>query len=144
MQVKNSLICLFTLLISFIGNITVAQDMEFPEDKVKYTIKSEQNGCELTIFAEIEIEDKWHINAANLPIESFSIPTDLYVDTSSKFIIEDTVYEPEFHHVYDEIAKEDLYLHSGKITISRKIFIQTQDNFILKVFSNRTSFVICR
>ena len=132
MQVKNSLICLFTLLISFIGNITVAQDMEFPEDKVKYTIKSEQNGCELTIFAEIEIEDKWHINAANLPIESFSIPTDLYVDTSSKFIIEDTVYEPEFHHVYDEIAKEDLYLHSGKITISRKIFIQTQDNFILK------------
>lgn len=132
MQVKNSLIYLFTLLISFIGNITVAQDMEFPEDKVQYTIKSEQNGCELTIFAEIEIEDKWHINAANLPIESFSIPTDLYVDTSSKFIIEDTVYEPEFHHVYDEIAKEDLYLHSGKITISRKIFIQTQDNFILK------------
>lgn len=132
MQVKNSLIYLFTLLISFTGNITVAQDMEFPEDKVKYTIKSEQNGCELTIFAEIEIEDKWHINAANLPIESFSIPTDLYVDTSSKFIIEDTVYEPEFHHVYDEIAKEDLYLHSGKITISRKIFIQTQDNFILK------------
>ena len=69
---------------------------------------------------------------ANLPPESFSIPTDIYIDTSSRYIIEDTIYEPEFHHIYDEIAKENLYLHDGKITISKKIFVQTKDDFTLK------------
>ena len=108
--------------------------MDFPEDKVHYIIKSKQNGCELTIFAEIEIEDQWHINAANLPAESFSIPTDILIDTSYKYRIEDTIYEPKSHYVYDEIAKENLYLHDGKITISKKIFIQTKDNFTLKGF----------
>ena len=132
MQVKNSLIHIFSLLISLSINFSIAQDMEFPEDKVHYTIKTEQKDCEVTIFADIEIEDKWHINAANLPTESFSIPTDIYIDTSSRYIIEDTIYEPEFHHIYDEIAKENLYLHDGKITISRKIFVQTQDDFTLK------------
>ena len=134
MQVKNSLIYIFTLLISLLSNYSIAQDMEFPEDKVHYTIKTEQNGCEFIIFVNIEIEDQWHINAANLPPESFSIPTEIYIDTSSNYIIEDTIYEPEFHHVYDEIAKEDLYLHDGKITIYKKIFIQTKDNFTLKGF----------
>ena len=134
MQVKNSLIYIFTFFISLLGNNSIAQDMEFPEDKVHYNIKSEQNGCEVMIFADIEIEDQWHINAANLPPESFSIPTEIYIDTSSRYKIEDTIYEPEFHHVYDEIAKEDLYLHDGKVTISKKIFIQTQENFTLKGF----------
>ena len=132
MQVKNSLIHIFSLLISLSINFSIAQDMEFPEDKVHYTIKTEQKDCEVTIFADIEIEDKWHINAANLPTESFSIPTDIYIDTSSRYIIEDTIYEPEFHHIYDEIAKENLYLHDGKITISKKIFVQTKDDFTLK------------
>ena len=94
MQVKNSLIYIFTFLISLLCNNSIAQDMEFPEDKVHYNIKSEQNGCEVTIFADIEIEDQWHINAANLPPESFSIPTEIYIDTSSRYKIEDTIYEP--------------------------------------------------
>ena len=134
MHIKNSLIYILTLFISFSGNYSISQDMDFPEDKVHYIIKSKQNGCELTIFAEIEIEDQWHINAANLPAESFSIPTDILIDTSYKYRIEDTIYEPKSHYVYDEIAKEDLYLHDGKITISKKIFIQTKDNFTLKGF----------
>tara|TARA_Y200000002_G_scaffold217418_1_gene179369 strand:- start:9614 stop:11671 length:2058 start_codon:yes stop_codon:yes gene_type:complete len=134
MHIKNSLIYILTLFISFSGNYSISQDMDFPEDKVHYIIKSKQNGCELTIFAEIEIEDQWHINAANLPAESFSIPTDILIDTSYKYRIEDTIYEPKSHYVYDEIAKEDLYLHDGKITISKKIFIQTKDNFNLKGF----------
>ena len=50
---------------------------------------------------------------------SFSIPTDLYLDTSSMFISEDTIYEPVFEHVYDDVAKK--HLHEGKITISKSI-----------------------
>ena len=123
--------CCFTLLIG--GNL-FSQEIEFPEDKVKHSITAVQKGCEVSIIADIEIEEGWHINGANLPLESFSIPTDLYLDTSSMFVIEDTIYEPNFEHVYDDIAKEDLYLHEGKITISRKIYVSSDEDFILKGF----------
>ena len=123
--------CFFTLLIG--GNL-FSQEIEFPEDKVKHSITAVQKGCEVSIIADIEIEEGWHINGANLPLESFSIPTDLYLDTSSMFVIEDTIYEPNFEHVYDDIAKEDLYLHEGRITISRKIYVSSGKDFILKGF----------
>jgi thiol:disulfide interchange protein DsbD len=121
----------FTLIIS--GTL-FSQEMEFPEDKVKYTINIVQEECVVTILADIDIEEGWHINAANLPLESFSIPTDLYLDTSSMFISEDTIYEPVFEHVYDDVAKEDLYLHEGKITISKKVFVKSKKDFVLKGF----------
>ena len=121
----------FTLIIS--GKL-FSQEMEFPEDKVKYTINIVQEECVVTILADIDIEEGWHINAANLPLESFSIPTDLYLDTSSMFIIEDTIYEPVFEHIYDDVAKEDLYLHEGKITIFKKVFVKSKKDFVLKGF----------
>ena len=126
----------FTLFIS--GNL-FSQEMEFPEDKVKYTLNIVQEECVVTILAEIDIEEGWHINAANLPLESFSIPTDLYLDKSSMFVSEDSIYEPVFEHVYDDIAKEDLYLHEGKITISRKVSIKSEKDFVIKgVFTFQT------
>ena len=121
----------FTLITS--GTL-FSQEMEFPEDKVKYSINIVQEECVVTILADIDIEEGWHINAANLPLESFSIPTDLYLDTSSMFISEDTIYEPVFEHVYDDVAKEDLYLHEGKITISKKVFVKSEKDFVLKGF----------
>ena len=121
----------FTLIIS---STLFSREMEFPEDKVKYTINIVQEECVVTILADIDIEEGWHINAANLPLESFSIPTDLYLDTSSMFISEDTIYEPVFEHVYDDVAKEDLYLHEGKITISKKVFVKSEKDFVLKGF----------
>jgi thiol:disulfide interchange protein len=134
MYLKKLLVFVIGLLFLFSGKNIVSQEMEFPEDKVHYIISAEQNGCEVTIKASIEIDDDWHINAANLPPESFSIPTDLFVDTSSNYILDDKISEPEFHHVYDEIAKEDLYLHSGQLTISRKLYVSTQNDFAVKGF----------
>ena len=134
MYLKKLLVFIIGLLFLFSGKNIVSQEMEFPEDKVHYIISAEQNGCEVTIKASIEIDDDWHINAANLPPESFSIPTDLFIDTSSNYILDDKISEPEFHHVYDEIAKEDLYLHSGQLTISRKLYVSTQNDFAVKGF----------
>ena len=134
MYLKKLLVFIIGLLFLFSVKNIVSQEMEFPEDKVHYIISAKQNGCEVTIKASIEIDDDWHINAANLPPESFSIPTDLYIDTSSNYILDDKISEPEFHHVYDEIAKEDLYLHSGQLTISRKLYVSTQVILPLKGF----------
>jgi thiol:disulfide interchange protein DsbD len=132
MRLRNLLLLIFSFSTFFSGEKLFSQEMEFPEDKVKYVIEAKQNGCEVTVNAIIEIEEDWHINAANLPLESFSIPTDLFIDTSSNFTVDKIIEEPEFHHVYDEIAKEDLYLHSGNLTISRKIYVKTNSNFTLK------------
>jgi thiol:disulfide interchange protein DsbD len=132
MRLRNLLLLIFSFSTFFSGEKLFSQEMEFPEDKVKYVIEAKQNGCEVTVNAIIEIEEDWHINAANLPLESFSIPTDLFIDTSSNFTVDKIIEEPEFHHVYDEIAKEDLYLHSGNLTISRKIYVKTNSDFTLK------------
>ena len=134
MSFKNLNFLFFHCFALLICSNLYSQEIEFPEDKVKYTINFVQKECVVTIAANIDIEEGWHINGANLPLESFSIPTDLYLDTSSMFISEDSIYEPVFEHVYDDIAKEDLYLHKGKITISRKVFIKSEKDFVLKGF----------
>ena len=134
MSFKNLNFLLFYCFALLICSNIYSQEIEFPEDKVKYTINFVQKECVVTISADIDIEEGWHINGANIPLESFSIPTDLYLDTSSMFISEDSIYEPVFEHVYDDIAKEDLYLHKGKITISRKVFIKSEKDFVLKGF----------
>jgi hypothetical protein len=134
MSFKNLNFLFFYCFALLICSNLYSQQIEFPEDKVKYTINFVQKECVLIISANIDIEKGWHINGANLPLESFSIPTDLYLDTSSMFISEDSIYEPVFEHVYDDIAKEDLYLHKGKITISRKVFVKSENDFVLKGF----------
>lgn len=134
MHLKKLFVFIFGLFFLLSEKTLVAQEMEFPEDKVQFVVTAKQEGCEVTINVAIEIDENWHINAANLPSESFSIPTDIYIDTSSNYILDSKIIEPEFHHVYDEIAKEDLYLHSGKLTISRKLYINTKDDFTIKGF----------
>ena len=113
----------FLLLFSFLFNATYAQEIEFPEDKVKYEIKLEKEGCEAFVIADIKVVEGWHINAAHLPFDCFSIPTLLDIESSSNYIIGDSTYEPESHHIYDSLAKEDLYLHDGALIIKRKIKI---------------------
>ena len=134
MSFKNLNFLFFYCFALLICSNIYSQEIEFPEDKVKYTINFVQKECVVTISANIDIEEGWHINGANIPLESFSMPTDLYLDTSSMFISEDSIYEPVFEHVYDDIAKEDLYLHKGKITISRKVFVKSENDFVLKGF----------
>ena len=134
MSFKNLIFVFIYCFALLICSNIYSQEIEFPEDKVKYTINFVQKECVVTISANIDIEEGWHINGANIPLESFSIPTDLYLDTSSMFISEDSIYEPVFEHVYDDIAKEDLYLHKGKITISRKVFVKSENDFVLKGF----------
>jgi len=94
---------------------------EKAEDKVSYELTLEQNNCSVFIVANIEIIEDWHINAANLPPESYSVPTQINLFTSSLYTTDDSIFEPEFEHVYDSLAKEDLYLHDGNITIKKRV-----------------------
>ena len=129
---------------------------EKPEDKVGFELKLEQNNCSVFIVANIKIIEDWHINAANLPIESYSVPTQINLDTSSLYTTNDSIFEPEFEHIYDSLAKEDLYLHDGNITIKKRVtllknisdtikgefvFQTCDDKHCLPIFAKRFEFV---
>ena len=108
-------------------------DKEDPRDKVKYRLSLEQNGCEAYIIANIDIIDGWHINGANLPIDCYSLPTEIILAQDTLlFIDSDSIIEPEYEEIYDKVAKEMLYLHDGAITMKKKITILTDSNFVLR------------
>jgi thiol:disulfide interchange protein DsbD len=129
---KNLLKSLF-LLVSF-AQISVAQGVEYPEDKVKWKFKVEQGkDCEATIIAEATIVSGWEINALYLPKGSFGTPTTFSVipDKNVKLVGKATEPKPILKH--DEEADEDLAYHIGKIVFRQKIQILNKKDFKLKI-----------
>lgn len=150
----------FLLYILLLSSNIISQEEkrvnEKPEDKVDFELKLEQNNCSVFIVANIQIIKGWHINAANLPIESYSVPTQINLDTSSLYTTNDSIFEPEFEHIYDSLAKEDLYLHDGNITIKKRVtllknvsdtikgefvFQTCDDKHCLPIYAKRFEFV---
>ena len=142
---KNIFIFFSFTLIFIFASTTIAQNSndslvnskkfvkEDPRDKVKYNLSLEQNGCEAYIIANIEIIDGWHINGANLPIDCYSLPTEIILAQDTLlFIDSDSIIEPEYEEIYDKVAKEMLYLHDSAITMKKKITLLSDSNFVLK------------
>lgn len=126
------------LLLLFTGH-SLAQ-VEYPEDKVKWKYKVEQNGCDATLIAEISIVPNWHIYNANPPEGVFFLPTVFQPDNSKNYKVIGLTLEPKPHFEHDEEADEDLYYHSGKITLKRKIKVLSATDFELK---GKFSFQTC-
>ncbi len=122
---------LLLLAILFVGNRVNAQ-LELPEDKVSWKFTVEQDGCDAYIVANISIVDHWHIYAAKLPEGTFLLPTELNIEKSTNYKTVGGVIEPKPTFEHDELADEDLYYHSGKIKIKRKIKISSEKDFVLK------------
>ena len=135
----------FTFTFTFASTTRIAQSnndslvnskklvKEDPRDKVKYSLSLEQTGCEAYVIANIEIIDGWHINGANLPIDCYSLPTEIIlVQDTLLFMDSDFIIEPEYEEIYDKVAKEMLYLHDSAITMKKKITLLTDSNFVLK------------
>ena len=78
--------------------------MQNPEDKVKSSIRLEQNDCELSIIVDVDIVDGWHINSHVLPEESFSIPSNILLNKSSNYTVSRLI-EPKPIIEYDEEAE---------------------------------------
>ena len=60
-------ISLFLLVIFTVTTNGLYAQMQNPEDKVKSSIRLEQNDCELSIIVDVDIVDGWHINSHVLP-----------------------------------------------------------------------------
>jgi thiol:disulfide interchange protein DsbD len=131
-----NLLCLSSILFfSFQFN----SQIEYPEDKVSWKFSVEQDGEDATIIAQISLVKHWHIYAANLPAGAFTIPTTIEMPASKNYIVKGKVKEPKPIFVHDEDADEDLYYHSNKIVMKRKIKVKSSKDFVLKgVFGFQT------
>lgn len=107
--------------------------LEMPEDKVKWSFKVKQTGCEAEIIGEFVVDKHWHINALNLPEDNFGIPTTFKVHKSPNYKIIGNVVEPKPVEKYDELSDENLRYHAGKFTLKQKIQITTDKDFDLKL-----------
>ena len=120
------------LLIGLFISLFYFGQIEDPSEKVKWSFSYEQVNCEVTLIATINMNEHWHISAANLPLDCFSIPTSINIDKSPNYLVDDSLIEPQPLHIYDSIIDEHLYWHSGTIEIKRKITINSKDDITIK------------
>lgn len=131
-------ISLFLLVIFTVTTNGLYAQMQNPEDKVKSSIRLEQNDCELSIIVDVDIVDGWHINSHVLPEESFSIPSNILLNKSSNYTVSRLI-EPKPIIEYDEEAEETLSYHHHKFTLTRKVTSKSFKDYTLKgVFSFQT------
>jgi hypothetical protein len=132
----------FLLLIvaTLVFSTNIKAQVEFPEDKVSWEFSLEQDGCDAIIIAKITCVEHWHVYAANLPENSFLLPTEIEPDKSPKYEVIGKVIEPKPEFYHDDAADEDIYQHSNTFILKRKIKISSKKDFILK---GRFSFQTC-
>ncbi|MDF1672676.1 MAG: cytochrome c biogenesis protein CcdA, partial [Vicingaceae bacterium] len=137
-NILKHIIMPLVLLVAFVSSANA--QLEFPEDKVSWKFTIEQNGCEATIVGKITCVEHWHVYAANLPEGSFLLATEIEPEKSSNYKVVSKVIEPKPEFYHDEAADEDIYQHSGTVTMKRKIKITSKKDFTLK---GRFSFQTC-
>ena len=120
-----------SLFILFIFFHVSAFSQEMPEDKVDWTFSVEQNGCDATIVAHLEMDEGWHINATSLPEDNFGIPTTLEFVESSDYNLVGGIQEPKPIEEYDEVSEENLKYHIGTVELRQKIKVNTPSDFKL-------------
>lgn len=123
----------FLFLVFFSFQFTAQAQLEFPEDKAKWTFRVETGtNCEATIIAEVTIVPHWHINALVLPKGTFGLASSFTLNKSPNYKLIGAVKEPKPIQKHDDLADEDLSYHEGKITLKQKIQILSQKDFVLK------------
>ncbi len=120
------------------GSIGFSQ-MELPKDKVKASFSIEQTGCEAFVVAKVTVVPGWHINSNKLPAGSFSIPTQLNVNSIAGISVVSGVIEPNPVIENNTDIDEVLSYHKGTFVIKRKILITSdKDVTITGAFSFQT------
>lgn len=135
---KLLLVNLLFILGIFSGSMGFSQ-MELPKDKVKASFSIEQTGCDVFVVAKVTVVPGWHINSNKLPAGSFSIPTQLSVNSIAGISVVSGVIEPEPVVENNTDIDEVLSYHKGTFVIKRKILVTSdKDVTITGAFSFQT------
>ena len=127
------------LFISLLISNTYAQ-LESPEDKVKAVFSIEQNGCEAFVVAKVTVVPGWHINSNKLPAGSFSIPTQLNLNSLAGVSVVSGVIEPKPVIENNTDIDEIMSYHKGSFVLKRKILISSDKDLTI---SGSFSFQTC-
>lgn len=130
---KSAFLLFVSLTTIFLSSIGFSQTIELPQDKVKWTFKVEQKGCEATIIADVSIVSGWEINSIVLPKGSFGYATGFKVLKSKDIELIGGPIEPKPIQKHEEASDEDLSYHIGKIQFKQKIKILNPKDFKLKI-----------
>jgi thiol:disulfide interchange protein DsbD len=125
---------LLQICLVLLGSLIIGQSfaqMESPEEKVKAVFSLEQNGCEAFIVAKVTIVPGWHINSNKLPAGSFSIPTQLNVNSLAGITVVSGVIEPKPVIENNTDIDEILSYHKGGFVLKRKILISSEKDLTI-------------
>jgi thiol:disulfide interchange protein len=123
---------IFNFATILLSTNNLSAQVELGDSKVKWKFSVESNGSEAIIIAKITSAAHWHVNAANIPKGSFSIPTVFSFQSSPHFEVIGGIIEPKPVFLHDDLIDEDLYFHEGTVIMKRKIKILTNKDFVLK------------
>jgi thiol:disulfide interchange protein DsbD len=125
---------LLQICLVLLGSLIIGQSfaqMESPEEKVKAVFSLEQNGCEAYVVAKITIVPGWHINSNKLPAGSFSIPTQLNINSLVGVTVVPGVIEPKPVIENNTDIDEILSYHKGGFVLKRKILISSEKDLTI-------------
>jgi thiol:disulfide interchange protein DsbD len=120
-----------TLFVLFQSTV-FAQNIDFPEDKVKWKFRVEKTEKDVFVVAEVKIEKGWHINAIVLPKGTFGLNTNWTLAKNPNYKTVGNVIEPKPLLKHDQAADEDIAYHEGTVLFKQKIVLLNDKDFVLK------------
>lgn len=124
----------FKSLILLVGLSVITKthaQVQYAEDKVKWSGRVEQQGDFATVIIEASIIPNWEIGPLVLPKGSLNLATTVQLVKSKDFELVGKMTESKPHSEFDEILDETLVYHVGKAVFKQKIKVLNKKDFTL-------------
>lgn len=128
----KSLLKSLILLVGLSIITKASAQVQYAEDKVKWSSLVEQKDDYATVIIEASIIPNWEIGPLVLPKGSMNLPTILQLVKSKDYELVGPMTESKPHSEYDEILEETLIYHVGKAVFKQKIKVLNKKDFVLK------------
>ena len=137
MRVNTSLYTVVLTLAIFLFTGVVKSQIYNP---VKWTTEVKQKNDEATLIFKAVIEKKWHLYATQLPSDDGPIATEVKFEKNDNFEFIEGMIESKYKTMFDPIFEMEVSYHEKKASFSRKIQINTKDDFDIK---GSVYFMVC-
>ena len=107
---------------------------------VKWKTEVKQKNDEATLIYEASIEKNWHLYATKLPSDDGPIATEIKFEKNDHFDFIEGLNESKYHTMFDPIFQMDVSFHEKKAKFSRKIHINSNEDFDIK---GTVYFMVC-
>jgi thiol:disulfide interchange protein len=129
---KTRFFFIVSTLFVLLQSTVFAQNIDFPEDKVKWKFRVEKTEKDVFVVAEVKMVKGWHINAIVLPKGTFGLNTNCNLAKNPNFKTVGNVIEPKPLLKHDQAADEDIAYHEGTVLFKQKIVLLNDKDFVLK------------